>query len=62
MQRNQPSGTTHGARAHACRAGAFGFQTAHRGETAAAWLVSCALVAAISLFAAEVLFQGRVLF
>jgi hypothetical protein len=40
----------------------MGFQTAQRSETAAAWLVSSALVVAISLFIAEALFHSRVLY
>ena len=48
--------------ARACRAEDYGFQTAHRGETAAANLVCWALIAAMSLFAAEALLHSRALF
>jgi hypothetical protein len=60
MQRKRPGNAISGS-ARVCQAEEFGFQTSQRSETAAAWLVSGALVLAISLFAAEVLLQSRML-
>ena len=62
MHRKRPGLAPGGSYARVCRAEDFGFQTTRRSETAAAWLVSCALIAAMSLFAAEALLHSRALF